>query len=110
MPWARSAGASSGRFRFGLRAEAELWTSAPEPSWWSARRQGGLEPLRTHAAGLPRDLPAVAVVLHVSPTRPSRLPKILTRALPGHNRRGQTVTYTVRFAPLQGTRDTGPRA
>jgi two-component system chemotaxis response regulator CheB len=42
---------------------------------------GGVEPLRTIVAGLPRDLPAaVGVVLHVSPNVKSRLPAILTRA------------------------------
>lgn len=44
---------------------------------------GGITPLKTLAAGLPPDLPAsVAIVLHVSPDVPSRLPQILARAGP----------------------------
>jgi two-component system chemotaxis response regulator CheB len=44
---------------------------------------GGIAPLKTLAAGLPADLPAsVAVVLHVSPDAPSRLPQILAHAGP----------------------------
>jgi two-component system chemotaxis response regulator CheB len=42
---------------------------------------GGIEALKTLAAGLPPELPAaVAVVLHVSPHADSRLPEILARA------------------------------
>jgi chemotaxis response regulator CheB len=42
---------------------------------------GGVEALKVLASGLPYDLPAaVCVVLHVSPTGPSLLPEILTRA------------------------------
>lgn len=44
---------------------------------------GGVEALCRLAAGLPRELPAaVMVVLHVLPTGPSLLPKILERAGP----------------------------
>src|SRR5262245_57932835 len=44
---------------------------------------GGVEALKTVAAGLPPELPAaVAVVLHVSPRVESRLPQILSRAGP----------------------------
>src|SRR5262245_18954324 len=44
---------------------------------------GGVEALRTLAAGLPDDFPsAIAVVLHVSPYGSSALPAILGRAGP----------------------------
>jgi len=44
---------------------------------------GGVQALKTIAAGLPPDLRApVAIVLHVSPRSESRLPQILSRAGP----------------------------
>lgn len=56
---------------------------------------GGVEGLRTIAAGLPADLPAaVGVVLHVSPTARSLLPEILGRAGPlsaGHAEDGEPI-------------------
>jgi two-component system chemotaxis response regulator CheB len=48
-----------------------------------AASAGGLRPLRTMLAGLPADLPAaVLVVLHVSATAGSSLPRILDRSGP----------------------------
>lgn len=58
---------------------------------------GGVEALRSLAAGLPGDLPAcILIVLHVSPDGRSVLPEILTSAgeIPAfHARSGDPLTY-----------------